>query len=278
MGRISHTWRLMGASWGILKQDKELLLFPVFSAACEFLVLASFAVPMFVAGVFETPEGAEPAQQILYAVLAFLFYFCNYFVIVFFNAGIVACACKRMAGGDPTVGDGLRAAFNRLPLIAGWALVAATVGMVLRMIEERSNTIGRIVAGLLGMAWSLVSFFVVPILVIERIGPIDAVKESSRLLQRTWGEQFIGHFSFGMLFGLLSLPLILLIFLGIFSQSAPILIACISLAVVGLVLLAITQSTLQTIFQAALYLYARDGIVPGGFDQDLLQGAVAPRG
>lgn len=267
----------MGASWNILKQDKEMLLFPVFAAVSELLVLASFAIPIFFTGLAQVPENPTTAQQVAYAAVLFLFYFSNYFVVIFFNAAVVACACKRMAGGDPTVGDGLRAAFNRLPLIAGWALVSATVGMILRMIEERSNTIGRIVAGLLGMAWSLVSFFVVPILVIERISPIEAVKESGRLLRHTWGEQLIGHFSFGLIFFLLTLPLLLLIPLAIVSQNAVVAALCLATLAVGVMLLAIIQSTLQTIFQAALYLYARKGIVPAGFEPGLLQGAMAPR-
>ena len=206
----------------------------------------------------------------MYYGTLFLFYFCNYFVIVFFNSAVIACAAIRMQGGDPTVGDGFRAAFARLPLIFGWALVSATVGLILRIIEDRSKTVGKIVAGLLGLAWTVVSFLVVPILVIEKKGPISALKESTLLLKKTWGEQIIGNFSFGFIFFLLNIPAIILIALGIFSGNVAILITCIILGVVYLIIVALIQSALQAIFQAAIYLYAREGEAPAGFEPDLL--------
>ena len=142
---------------------------------------------------------------------SFFFYFCNYFVITFFNAAIVACAFLRMeGGGEPSIGDGFREALARVPLIIGWAFLAATVGLVLRIIEDRSPKVGAFVAGLLGMAFSVVSFLVVPVLVIERKGPFSALKESTKLLKGTWGDQLVGNFSFGSIFGLLSLPAIIL--------------------------------------------------------------------
>jgi len=189
----------------------------------------------------------------------------------------VACAVIRMGGGDPTIGDGFRAAFARLPLIVGWALISASFGLLLRIIEDRSEKIGRIVAGLLGMAWTAVSFLVIPILVIDKKSPITAFKESATLLKKTWGEQLISNFSFGLLFFLLNIPAFLLIGVGIFIGSGMALIICISLAVIYLIVLALIQSTLQAIFQAALYLYARHGRAPAGFQGELLQSVMSQR-
>ena len=131
----------------------------------------------------------------------------------------VACAVIRMEGGDPTVSDGLRAAGARLSLIAGWALIQATVGLVLRVIEDRSERLGQIIASLLGMAWTVTSFLVIPILVIEDKGPFAALEESAALLKKTWGEQLIGNFSFGLVFFLLSVPAFIVIALGFASGS-----------------------------------------------------------
>jgi len=271
MGKFSHTWSLMGASWDVLKEDKEILVFPLVSGICCLLVMASFALPMFLTGAWRPPGGeATTADAVEYYGILFLFYFCNYFIIVFFNSAIIACAVIRMEGGDPTVGDGFRAAFSRIALIAGWALVSATVGVVLRIIEDRSKWVGRIVAGLLGIAWGVVSFLVVPILVVEKKRPITAVKESAALLKKTWGEQIIGNFSFGLVFFLLSIPAFVVIFLGVLTASPAAIIACVGLGVLYIVLLALIQSALQAIFQAAVYLYARDGRTPPGFDSRLL--------
>ena len=200
-GKISYTFSLMSASWQVLKKDKELLVFPLLSGICCLLVIASFAVPVFMTGSYAPPAGeATTAQQVAYYLTLFAFYFCNYFVIIFFNAAVISCAVIRLAGGDPTVSDGLRAAFSRIHLIAAWALVSATVGVVLRILEDRSRTVGRIVISLLGAAWAVVTYLAVPVLVVEQAGPLTAFKRSARLLKDTWGEQLVGGFSFGLVF------------------------------------------------------------------------------
>ena len=278
MGKFSHTWSLMGASWDVLKQDKEILIFPLISGICCLLVMASFAIPLFATDNWQPPgEEAATGEMVEYYGILFLFYFCNYFVIVFFNSAIIACAVIRMGGGDPTVGDGFHAAFSRIGLILGWALVSATVGIILRIIEDRSKAVGRFVAGLLGLAWSVTSFLVVPILVVEKKGPITALKDSTVLLKKTWGEQLIGNFSFGFVFFLLTIPAVVLIVLGILIGSPAAIVTFIGLAVVYIIVLALIQSALQAVFQAAVYLYARDGETPQGFEAGLLGDAMVQK-
>jgi hypothetical protein len=155
--------------------------------------------------------------------------------------------------------------------------MSATVGLILRLIEDRSEKIGRIVAGLLGAAWTLVSFLVVPILVVENKNPLVALKESTGMLKKTWGERIVGNFSFGLIFFLLAIPAIALIVLGFFSGSGAVIAACIALGVIYLIVLGLVHSALQAIFQAALFLYARDGQVPAGFEADVLGNAMAAR-
>jgi hypothetical protein len=269
-GKIGYTWNVMRASWDILKQDKKLIVLPLISGLCCLIVLLSFALPLFLSGHAAPPAGhAAPAQQVAYYAVLFLFYFCNYFVITFFNAAIVFCAFARMEGRNPTIGDGIREAASRIHLIIGWALLAATVGLVLRIIEERSSKVGAIVAGLLGMAFSVVSFLVVPVLVVERKGPFAALKVSTKLLKQTWGEQLAGNFSFGLIFFLLGLPAFILLAIGIaliVSGSAIVLPgALIGIAVLYLIALSLVQSTLQVIYQTAIYLYARAPEIPHNY-------------
>ena len=268
----------MSACWQVLKQDKGLLFFPLISGICCLLLLASFAVPLYVTNHWQPPgRDAAALQQATYYGVLFLFYVCNYFIVIFFNAAIVACATLRMTGGSPTVVDGFRAAAARLPVIAGWAVISATVGLVLRLIEDRSQKVGRFVAGLLGAAWTVVSFLVVPILVVENKNPFVALRDSTALLKKTWGEQVAGNFSFGLVFFLLAVPAIVLIVLGFFSGNVAGIAVCLALGVVYLIALALVQSALQSIFQAALFLYARNGQVPEGFAADLLGDAMARR-
>jgi hypothetical protein len=284
--KISYTWSLMGASWNVLRADKEILVFPLLSGICCLAVMASFALPMFLTGGWQPPDHdqATAAQQVVYYAVLFAFYFANYFVIAFFNTAIVACAVSRMAGGDPTVAGGFREALARIHLVAGWALVSATVGLLLRIIEDRSSKVGRVVAGLLGMAWTVMTYLVVPVLVIEQVGPIEAVKRSTALLKATWGEQIVGNFSFGLVFFLLGLPGFIALAIGVMGISrgagavAPVLaITLIVLAAIYLIALSLIQSALQAIFQAAVYLYAQGDVRPGGFPVDLVRSAMGPK-
>ncbi len=125
-GKMSNTWSLMRESWAVLKQDKAMMLFPLLSSICCLVVMASFALPIISSDAWGMPDDqATTEQQVGYYVGLFIFYFCNYFIITFFNSAVVACAMKRMQGGDPTVGDGFRVAFSRLHYIFGWALLSA---------------------------------------------------------------------------------------------------------------------------------------------------------
>src|SRR5690606_34767964 len=149
--------------------------FPLMSGIACILVLVSFLAPLWGTGFLDpfleeelNPGGVDTYHQVVGAVVLFAYYFVNYFVIIFFNSALISCAIIRFKGGNPNLGDGFAAATSRLPQIAGWAAVAATVGVILRIIESRSERAGEIVAGLMGMAWSIVTYFVVPIIVVER--------------------------------------------------------------------------------------------------------------
>ena len=281
--RISYTWELMGASCSVLKRDKVLVLFPLLSSVSCLLVIVSFAVPLaFVdMGSWRSSVGhMSPEQRIAGWAYLFSFYFVNYFVITFFNVGVVSCAVTRMAGGEPSFAAGLRAAMQRIHLIAGWAPVSATVGMILKLIESH-KVIGRIIGGILGAAWTIVTFLVVPVLVVENKGPIEATKESLSLLKRTWGPSIVGNFSFGLIFFLLFIPGVVGIMTSVYlmaTVSAIVGLLVLGMAVVYIVGLALIQSALHSIFQAALYMYTQG--VPDGtraFPVQLLRGAIYNR-
>lgn len=276
--RISYTMGLMRSSWDVLKKDKELLFFPLLSSICCLLVLASFALPLWGTGYWQPPaQDASLGTEIGYYSVLFAFYFVNYFVVVFFNSAIIACAVKRMQGGDPTVRDGLRAAAARWHLIVGWALISATVSTVLRIIEDRSSWVASIVAGLLGMAWSVVTFLAVPVMVVEQTGPVDTFKRSASLLRDTWGQQIVGRFGFGLVFTLLALPGIIPVAVGGIAGGMVGAIIGGAITLIYLLALGLVQSVLHAVFQAAVYLYAREGQAPVEFGTSMLNQAMGPR-
>lgn len=277
--RLANGWELAKQSFNVLRLDKELLLFPLLSGIACLVVLASFAAPLwnsdYLQVVFEQNEA--PDDPLAYVVL-FAFYFVNYFVIVFFNSALVACAIIRFRGGNPTLGDGLRAATERLPQILGWAAVSATVGVILRVIESRSERAGQIAAGLVGMAWSIATFFVVPVLVIEKAGPITAVKRSTSILRKTWGEAFSANFGIGVLTFLATLPGIVAVVAGIMlAASGPVVLGGMlaGAGVLIVLIVSLISSALNAIVLAALYLYAATDEIPQHFDSSQLEHAFA---
>lgn len=278
MGKISRTWSLMGMSWRILMEDKKILLFPLMSLMSCLAVAATFIVPLVMSHKWQPPAAdAATRQQIAYYGFLFLYYYCNYFVIVFFNASLVSYIVMRMNGDSPTMGDAFSASLARLPLIAGWALIAATVGLILKAIEDRSDKIGQIVAAILGGAWAMVTFLVIPVLVVEQKNPFSALKESTMLLKQTWGERITMRFSFSAISFLLLIPAFGILVLGIMAHNVMVLLACIGVFVLYILLLSLVQSALEAIFQTAIYFYARHSMVPAGFDESVLQSAIAQR-
>ena len=278
MGKISNTWALVKQSFAILRQDKELMTLPILSAISCILVTLSLLAgsglafyPQIEAAM--AAEGAWHPGNALLLGAAFLFYLANYFVIVFFNTALVSAASIRLGGGHPTVRDGLSAAWGRVGVIFQWALLAATVGMVLRMIEGRSSLIGRLMVSLVGMAWTLATFFVVPILAFENLGPIAALKRSAQLFRTNWGAEVAGTFSFGLIFFLLALPGALLpVVGGALAGTYGVTIGA-ALMVVYFIVLAVVSASTHGIFLAALYRYANQGEASQGFSRDTLSSA-----
>ena len=277
--RISTGFELACSSWQVLRMNKRLIVFPVLSGIACMLVLLSFATPFLFHPQWldflnvQARQGVHPPVW-AYAVL-FAFYFCNYFVITYFNAALISCAIISFNGGEPTLADGLGAANSRLPQILAWALVSATVGVLLKVIENIHEKVGEIISLILGTAWSILTFFVVPVLVVEKVGPFQAVTRSTAILRRAWGESLVSHWGIGLFMFLVSLPGIILIVLGAALVAAALVPAIALIALGGLYMLAIMAlgPTLNGICLAALYQYAADGQVPRAFDANLLSGA-----
>ena len=281
-GRFSRSWSLASASWQVLKQDTQLMVFPFVSAIASLAVAAAFVLGALGLEGFDGLSNLDRHHvPDAYYVGAFAFYVCLYFVTFFCNAALVGAAMIRFDGGKPTVGDGWRIASARSGRILGYALIAATVGMILRAIQERVGFLGRFVVGLLGVGWTVATAMVVPVLVSHDVGPIDAVKESAGLLKKTWGENVIGKGGLNLAF----LVVWLVVIAGAVAMAAAAmwlgstaLLVIVALAtVVALVLTALASAALSGIYAAALYRYATTGSAGAGFDSGVLQAAFAPK-
>lgn len=273
--KFSRSWDLVKASASVLRSDKELMLYPILSSLATLLVMATFALPIFALKLFDN------GFNVLGAAIGFAFYFCQYSVIVFFNSALVAAATIRLEGGDPTFADGIRAAKAKLPAILGYAAIAATVGVILQSLKDRDNNfIVRLIGSGLGVAWTLATFLVVPVLVNRDVGPIDALKESLALLKRTWGESAIGNVGIGAAFGFITFGVAIVGALLCFVAFQASMAAAIAVGVVFvllLLMLGVAQSALSGIYSAALYRYAMAHETPDAFRGMALERAFAPK-
>lgn len=278
-GRIRRGWALATQSWAILRADRALALFPIVSGVAIFFAAVLIVGPGV--ALFAT-ETSKPAGVVLCVIGGYVLTFIG----IYCNTALAAAATKALDGQHASLGDGFAAVRSRRGVIAQWALVQLTVGLLLQLIQGllSESAVGRLLAtiftSLAGAAWAIATFFVLPILALEGVGPKDALKRSAHLIRERWGEGLVGSGSIGGLVVLFAvLPAIGLGVLGAVVMSSAVAggVALIALAVVLFVTAMIVGSTLTVIFRVALFRFATEDKVVGGFDQVALQSAFRPR-
>ena len=280
MATLRRSYYIFRRSLTILSKDKEILIFPALSGIVTIVAFASIAFSGVASGLFthiaNRGDRSLEGNLLAYAAL-FVWYFVSWFIVLFFNVAVIHCAKIRLDGGDPTVADGFRAAMQHLPRIAMWALISATVGIILRVIADRTKIVGKIVAALVGGAWSIATYFIVPVMIFEKRSLRDSVKQSTSLIAKTWGESLVAAGGIGAFSMLLALAGLALPILGFFISPSVALVLLV-VAVIYWIGLAVIASALSAIFRTGLYLYAAEGRTPPGFDSQYVQQAFAPKG
>ncbi|MGH8852543.1 MAG: DUF6159 family protein [Casimicrobiaceae bacterium] len=280
--RFQRSSDLAAECWRLLMEDKSLLVFPLLSSVAMVLIVGSFALPLLPAfGIAAGRAAPHAALSPLGFLGLFLFYWVQYSIVLFFNTALVEVAMRRFDGENAGVGDGLRRAAALLPVILAYALVAATVGTLLRAVAERVGILGRIVVGLVGVGWTVATALVVPVLAAENVGPVEAIGRSAELIKKAWGEDIIGNAGIGLVFGAAIVLLAIsggVLVIAAFGNRAWVLGIVLATALVLLVcLLGLAQATLQGIYAAALYRFATGDPATGGIDRGLLENAFGAR-
>lgn len=269
MGKFALSWQLLKESYGILMKDKEIMWFPILSGIINLVLFAglifTYLFPFFNKG----------ANEVNYLVLLVYYVIAN-FVIFFFNTAVITCASIRLKGKDPTVMDGLNNAFAHKGKIFSWALLAATVGLILNAIENKSENIGKLVAGLLGMAWGLMTFFIIPVLIFEDKSVIESLKSSGSLFKKTWGENVLGQLSMSFAIGIISVLGIVPLFLSAILAPS-LLFYALGYLFLHLLVVITVGSALGGIYTAALYNYATTGKATKEYSAEIAKNAFKRR-
>jgi hypothetical protein len=283
MNAFSRSWMITKLTFGVINKDRELIWFALLSSIFSILFTIAMVVPSVVPSLMDNGISQDSLELYQYAIV-FATYFGLAFIATFFNVCVVYTTKIRFEGGNATFGESLSFAFSKLALIAQWSLLSASVGLLLRILHNLASSLGKIgqlvaniLIGLLGMAWSIMTIFVVPVLVYEGLGPIDALKKSTQVIKKTWGESLIKTIGLGLI-QFLILLMIFIVSGGItyLLASAFDVIGLFTGIGIGLVLILLTIlvfTVASTIFNTALYVYANNNMVAPGFKEEVVKGA-----
>jgi hypothetical protein len=247
--RLSNGWTISMNSFKVLKENRQLVIFPILSGISLILIMGSFVTLLFASADWDL-SNVKDTSQATGIIYLFLYYLVNYFIVVFFNTALVHCTHLYFHGEEVTIEKGLKFALSRIGTILTWSLFAATVGTILRLVAENLGWLGKIIISFIGVAWSIATFFVVPVLAYEDLGPIAAFKRSTQLMKEKWGESLGANFSFGLVqFAGILVVSVPLFFIG----SAIHILLGVALAVLGALFVIAIISAAQTIFVSAVY-------------------------
>ncbi len=263
--RLSNGWKISMNSFTILKKNRQLIIFPILSGISLVLMMAVFIAGIMAAAGWDVDYINTENEVVNYSVM-FAFYFVNYFIVVFFNMALIHCSKLYFDGEEVSVSIGIKFSASRIGAILSWSFFAATIGTILKIIQENTGSLGKIITGLLGMVWAITTFFVVPVIAYENLGPIAAFKRSAEMMKSKWGESLGATFSLG-----------LIQIIAFFVAAIPVLLIAVYInMVLGLILGFIVAFLIFAVFSAAETLFISSvyhnitGNIDDYFDQQLV--------
>ncbi len=276
--KLQASWMLTKACLRVLQKDKELMLFPVFCLIFSVLAAIGFGLSIW---AMPTSETGEESLDLIFTLLGLAFSFVTYSIVLFFNVAVLSCAKIRFQGGDPTLADGFRAGFANLKVIFMWAAFGGLVSFIIRQLEESLGIIGSLIGRLLGGAFAILSYFAIPVMIFEKVGPTQAFTRSKEIIKKSWGEALGAYLGFSIITTIAAWSIIFgvigSIVVSVQMDSFTPMSVGFSLALVVALLAGILSSCLSQIFQAALYIYATTGEISTEIGQDILDQAFLPR-
>lgn len=253
-GSVSRGWTLAKISIDALLENKSLTVLPLTST----LMLALISIIIFWG--FHLVEGfGEMTPEFLLAIV--MIYLIANIVIVFFNVALMGASMLWFDGGTPTLGYAIGFARERLLVVIQWAMLVSIVNVLLSLIRRSDSSTGTIVAGISGIAWSVITFFAVPVLAFEKVSPLTAVKRSAKIIKSTWRETLISNLGINFVFlifaSIVLFPLfIALVWVGLDTWMVLFLVSILYWIVLGSI-----YGAISGVLGTALYRYATTGKV-----------------
>lgn len=291
-GAFRRSWEITKLSFSVVNQDREMILFPILGSIFSFIFLIVMAVPSVMPAIMDS-SGFSEASLVFYVPIMFIIYLGLAFIATFFNCCVVYTTKTRFEGGNATFMDSLKFAISKIHLIFAWSLVSAIVGTLLRLLDILAEKLGfigeiivKIITSIIGFLWSILTIFVVPSMVYNDSGPIDAIKDSAYVIKKTWGESLIRHYGLGLiqffvvLAGtLILIPLVMAGFAVGATVGNPVLgvVPAVAIGVTYYVLVGFAFAVANSVFNTALYVYAHAGIIPSGYTEEILANAFAQK-
>jgi hypothetical protein len=258
--RLKIGFGMARRSGRVLRAHPNLLLLPLLGGIAGIAFMATLFGGLYAGGLYEEPG------PVLYGAL-FVVYVVETFVASFFAAALVAATRTVFHGEEPTVRGAMRAAWDhKWPLLA-WSVIAAIVGVIIQAIESQDNLIARILAGLFAVAWSVMTYFIVPVIVFEDESVAGMFKASATTFKDTWGES-IGAMGAINIVTFLLVAVGALLGVGVFLviPGTAGLLTAIAVGFTGVILGLLIGKSLTGIAKTALYVYATENTAPEFFD------------
>lgn len=279
IGRVKGGYLIASGSFKILEKNKSIMLFPLLALLIDLMIIGVCVASYFYSaatGAIDPSADQESYNNAYYYVGYFLFYVVTVFIASFFQAGMVAMVNAHLNGHKISFGQGITAASKISGKILCWSVVAATIGVILNMIAERFKLVGRIVAKILGATWDIVTFFIVPVLVLEKETVGSSIKRSAMIFKSKWGETIIATFSVSLFFmlAILGVFCMMLVFFFLTQPSTPVILISAGLFLLFLVAVIIASMAIEGIYRTVLYDYAVNGRIAPAFEPQLITDAV----
>lgn len=280
---FKRSWEVTKITFSVMLKNKKMFWFVVLD---DILSLMSFLPLVIVALIAAGLIGPDMPVAPLFAIAMLVGYFLSYIFTVFFDVCTVYTAKREFSGEHANTGSILGFAFSRLPRIIMWALFSGTVGLLLKAVKKRkgrgiSGILSSLAGGLLSMAWSIVTVFVIPEIVYRDSRPITAIKNSFNTVKQTWGELLIRWFGLNVIQSIVSFISFASFGLLGFTAFEMGMIGLMISAIVGFILVQVlivaTFAIANQVYDTALYEYAHTGRVPGSYSEEMLKDAFKDR-